>query len=56
MMANMRDRMEIIFQYVASAILALVLFPGQASAGQGARPDIGRHDGSQRPAFQVRHL
>ena len=47
MMANMRDGMEIIFQYVASAILALVLFPGQASAEQGRRQEAPVTDGKE---------
>ncbi len=38
-MTNLRGRKTILFQYVAAAILVLLLYPGQASAEQGEKED-----------------
>jgi hypothetical protein len=48
-MANLRDRKTILFQYVAAAILVLVLFPGQTSAQQSGKPAIELGPGSAHP-------
>ncbi len=39
-MINLRGRKTILFQYVAAAILVLVLFPGQTSAEQSGKPAL----------------
>jgi hypothetical protein len=39
-MTNLRGRKTILFQYVAAAILVLVLFPGQTSAEQSGKPAL----------------
>ena len=48
-MTNLRGRKKILFQYVAAAILVLVLFPGQASAEQGEKQPIKFGPGSAHP-------
>ena len=39
-MTNLRGRKTNLFQYVAAAILVLVLFPGQTSAEQSETPAL----------------
>ena len=48
-MTNLRDGKTMLFQYVAAAILALVLLPGLASAEQSGKPAIKLGPGSAHP-------
>ena len=48
-MTNLRDRKTILFQYVAAAILVLVLFSGQTSAEQSGKQAIELGPGSAHP-------
>jgi len=48
-MTNPRGKKTIVFQYIAAAILVLVLFPGRTSAEQGGKQAIELGPGSAHP-------
>ena len=48
-MTSLRDRKAILFQYVAAAILVLVLLSGQTSAEQSGKQAIELGPGSAHP-------